>query len=195
MELKMLDLNNADPQREFDIIPAGTVAELAVKVRPGNAGDDGRLRTSKDGHSEGLDLELTVTTGEHAKRKLWTLFTLDGKTDGHVEAARISASKIRAMLESARGVMPDDESDTAKAARKLNHFGELNGLRFLARIGVNPARNGFKAKNMLDVVITPNMTDWHTVEQVAKESAAPAATAASPATPAPTIAKPTWAKS
>ena len=152
------DLNDADVQRDFDIIPDGTIAELQIKVRPGNSSDDGYLRTSNDGNSQGLDLELTVVAGEYAKRKLWTLLTLDGKTDGHAEAARISRSKIRAILESARGIMPDDQSDTAKAARRMNHYGELNGLRFIGRIGVQPAQNGFKAKNTLDLVITPDRT-------------------------------------
>jgi len=87
-------------------------------------------------------------------------------------------------------------SDAAKAARRLNHYGELNGLRFLGRIGVQPAQNGFKAKNVLELVITPDRTDWHAIEQVAvaKESAAPTATA-TPATPATNIARPSWAKS
>jgi hypothetical protein len=80
------DLNDADLQRDFDIIPGGTIAVLQIKVRPGNSGDHGWLRTSNDGKSQGLDLELTVVAGEYAKRKLWTLLTVDGKTDGHAEA-------------------------------------------------------------------------------------------------------------
>jgi hypothetical protein len=189
------DLNDADAQREFDIIPDGTVAELQIGVRSGNAGDDGWLRTSKDGNSEGLDLELTVVHGEYAKRKLWSLFTLDGKKEGHQEAARISRSKIRAILESARGIMPDDQSETAKAARRLDHYGELNGLRFIGRIGVQPATSGYKAKNTLDLVITPNMIGWQPVEQLAlKQAAKESAAAPSAAKPAPVkIEKPTWA--
>ena len=44
----MVDFNDASPQCSFELIPAGTVVELNLKVRPGNAGDDGWLRRSKD---------------------------------------------------------------------------------------------------------------------------------------------------
>jgi len=95
-------------------------------------------------------------------------------------------------LESARGIMPNDQSDTAKATRRIDHYGELNGLRFIGRIGVQPAQNGFKAKNTLDLVVTPDRQGWQPVEQVAvkqnaQESAAP--NAAEPAS----VKRPAWA--
>jgi hypothetical protein len=193
----MQDFNQADKQRSFDVIPAGTIAVLQINVRPGHAGEDGNLRRSKDGTSEGLDVEFTVVGGEHTKRKFWTLFTLGGTTDGHAKAAQISGSKIRAILESARGV-PDDTSEAAAQARRIANYGELDGLRFIARIGLQPPQNGFKAKNTLDEVITPDRTEWTAVEQVqaAKESAS---TAAKPSVPAPAsapatkIERPSWA--
>jgi len=194
----MEDFNTASPQRSFEVIPANTIATLQITVRPGNAGTGGWLRRSKDGLSEALDLELTVVHGEFAKRKVWTLFTLRGTTDGHAEAARISQSKIRAILESARGVRPDDTSEAAVQARRIADYGELNNLRFIARIGVEPARSGFKAKNTLEEVITPDRTDWHHVEQVAahqpaKDSVAPASEAAKPASMPAKIERPRWA--
>jgi len=192
----MPDFNTAGPQRSFDVIPANTVATLQITVRPGHAGDGGWLRRSKDGSSEGLDLEFTVVHGEHAKRKFWALLTLSGTTDGHAEAARISQSKIRAMLESARGVRPDDMSEVAVKARWIADYGELNNLRFIGRIGVQPPQNGYKAKNVLDEVITPDRTDWQAIEQVAFEQAAEesAATAAKPSASAPAkIERPAWA--
>src|SRR5262249_62262211 len=99
----MEDFNNADPQRPFDLIPADTIVSLHIKVRPGNAGEGGWLTRSQNGASEGLDLEYTVVDGTYAKRKVFERLTLHGTTEGHDEAARISQSKIRAMLESARG--------------------------------------------------------------------------------------------
>jgi len=192
----MEDFNTASPQRSFEVIPANTIATLQITVRPGNAGAGGWLRRSKDGLSEALDLELTVVQGEYAKRKVWPLLTLSGTTDGHAEAARISQSKIRAILESARGVQPDDKSEAAVHARRIADYGELNNLRFIARIGVEPAKSGFKAKNTLEEVITPDRMDWYHVEQVVahqatKESAARSSEAAKPA-PA-MIERPRWA--
>jgi hypothetical protein len=194
----MEDFNTASPQRSFDVIPPNTIATLQIRVRPGNVGNAGWLRRSKDGLSEALDLELTVVQGEFAKRKVWTLLTLQGTTDGHAEAARISQSKIRAILESARGVRPDDTSEAAVQARRIADYGELNNLRFIARIGVEPARSGFKAKNTVEEVITPDRTDWHHVEQVvahqaAKDSDTPASEAAKPASTPAKIGRPRWA--
>jgi hypothetical protein len=180
------------------VIPANTVATLQITVRPGNAGDGGWLRRSKDGASEGLDLEFTVVDGEYAKRKLWMLLTLGGITAGHAEAARISREKLRAILESARGIRPNDKSESAAEGRRIANYYELNNMRFIARIGVDPPRHGFKAKNTIEEVITPDRTDWHHVEQVAveqavKESTAPSTAAAKPASTPAKIERPRWA--
>src|SRR5215831_21051957 len=95
------DFNDADTQRKLDVIPHGTIATVRMTVRPGSAGEGGWLRRSKDGGSEALDCEFVVLDGPFAKRKLWTLFTVAGSTQGHAEAAKISAGMLRAMLESA----------------------------------------------------------------------------------------------
>ena len=150
------DFNDADTQRNFDVIPDGTIATVRMTVRPGSAGEDGWLRRSKDGNREMLDCEFVVLDGPFAKRKFWMLFTVDGTTQGHAEAAKISASKLRAILESARGIRPDDKSDTATQARRIGSYGDLNGLSFIARVGVEPPQNGYKAKNRLDHVVTPD---------------------------------------
>jgi hypothetical protein len=189
----MLNFNEADAQRSYDVIPEGTVATVHMTVRPGGAGEGGWLRLSKDEHSKGLDCELTVVDGPHAKRKFWSLLTISGTTPGHAQAAEISGTKLRAILESARGVKPDDESEAAQQARCVAGYGDFDGLRFVARIGIEPPQNGYKAKNTLDQIITPDRTDWHAVEQVAKAGSTPIAQTAGKAEPAK-IAKPSWAK-
>src|SRR6516165_8444135 len=72
------DFNDADTQRNFDVIPHGTIATVRMTVRPGSAGEGGWLRRSKDGGSEALDCEFVVLDGPFAKRKFWTLFTIAG---------------------------------------------------------------------------------------------------------------------
>ena len=187
----MVDFNDAGPQRSFDVIPDRTVATVRMKIRPGNVGEGGWLRRSKDGNSEALDCELVVLDGEFAKRKFWSLLTLGGELEGHAEAARISGERIRAMLESARGIRSDDNSDAAKEARRITSYGDLDGLCFVCRIGVEPAQNGYKAKNCLDYVITPDQTAWHPITQNPRPAASPAA-AASTNAPAK-IERPKWA--
>jgi hypothetical protein len=151
----MYDFNQADEQTSFDVIPVGTICALELAVRPGGAGDGGLLKTSKDGQSAMLDLEFTILDEPHAKRKLWSNFTVSGTTEGHSKAAAISRSKLRAMLESAYGIKPSDKSDYAAAMRKATGFDAFYGLRFIAKIGIEPARDGYPARNVILEVITP----------------------------------------
>jgi hypothetical protein len=141
-----MDFNDAGLQLSFDVIPDGTVATVRLKIRAGNTGDGGWLRRANDGASEALDCEFVVLDGPFAKRKFWALFTVAGTTTGHAEAAVISKGKLRAMLECARGIRPDDKSDAAKEARRVRSYADFDGLSFIARIGVEPPRNGYKAK-------------------------------------------------
>jgi hypothetical protein len=188
----MPNFNDAGPQRSFDVIPDGTIVPVELTVRPGNAGEGGWLRRAKDGRSAGLDCEFTVTDGEHFKRKFWVLFTLEGATVKHAEAGEISRSKLRAILESAHGIRRDDRSEAANKARDVG-YDAFNGLRFLVRVGVEPAQNGYKAKNTLDKVVTPDEVAWRKLEQTPK--AATSTAAPSTETPAPAaIAKPEWAR-
>jgi hypothetical protein len=187
-----IDLNEAGGQREFDLIPADTIATLVIKVRGGGAGPDGTLRRSKDGRSEGLDLELTVCDGKFAKHKLWTLLTLQGETEGHAEAGRIATTLLRAILESARGVRPDDQSETARKQRELESYLEFDGMRFVGRIGIEPARNGYDAKNKLASVVTPDQSAWRKPDQTA--APAPAAKPAQPLSGGSVIPRPQWSR-
>jgi hypothetical protein len=187
----MIDFNNAGEQRTFDVIPADTIATLQIKIRPGQAGEGGWLRRSKAGDSEALDLEFTVVDGPYAKRKFWSLFTVRGTTEGHALAQEFSHERLRAILESARGIRPDDKSDAAKQARQTSDWGDFNGVRFIGKIGVEPAQGQYRAKNILVEVITPNRKEWHQPDN----SSAPAATP-SPQQNAGTtaIARPAWAR-
>jgi len=188
-----LDFNDAPPQKSFDVIPAGTVATLQLKIRPGNAGTDGWLRRSKDGGSEALDCEFVVIDGEYAKRKFWMLMTVAGTTEGHADAATISLAKLRGILESARNINPKDQSDAAKQARRTDTYADFDGLRFIGRIGVKAAENNYPAKNILLEAITPDRRDWRKVEQAL--TAAGSSTGARPAaTNAPAIQRPDWAQ-
>jgi hypothetical protein len=187
-----MDFNNANPQRSFDLIPAVTIATLHMTVRPGNAGEGGLLRRSKDGNSEALDCEFTVVDGPYAKRKVWGLFTLVGTTPNHAVAADISRSRLRAILESARGIRPDDTSEAAKQARQVVGYQDFDGLRFVGRIGIEPARDNYPAKNILLDAVTPDRTDWHRVEQIAKQTSAPAAMGAAKVELAKVV-RPAWA--
>ena len=70
--------------------------------------------------------------------------------------------RLRAILESARGIKPTDVSEAAKKAR-VAEYADFDGIRFMAKIGVEPARGDYKAKNILGEVITPDRKEWHPI--------------------------------
>jgi hypothetical protein len=188
-----MDYNDAGEQKNFDVIPAGTIATVQMKLRRGGAGEGGWLKRSKDGNSEALDPEFLVLDGPFARRKFWTLMTVQGTTAGHAEAGAITASRIRAILESARGVRPDDKSDAAKQARRIDTYGDLDALAFVAKIGVEAARDNYQAKNVLLAAVTPDMRDWHPVEQAAKAPSSAGGSGPAPAAIPAKIERPKWA--
>jgi hypothetical protein len=198
----IFDLNTAEGQKSFDVIPALTVVTVQMSPRPGGVGEDGWLKNSSKRDSQGLDCELTVIAPEeHAKKKFFEWFLIRGTTDGHAEAGNISLRKIRAIVESARGIRPDDKSEAAQAARIIKSWGDLNNIRFVAKVGVRPAEGSYPAKNILLEVITPDRQAYTRPQQIAAGSApgsAPSSTAPSSAAPASapanTVARPQWAQ-
>ena len=184
------DFNTAKEQSDYDLIPVGTVAVVQMNIRAGECGEDDILSRSKSSEAEGLDSVFTVVEGKYAKRKFFAFQVVSGTTEGHATAGKITHSKLRAILESARGIKPTDVSEAAKKARDVNYV-DFDGIRFIAKIGVEKGTNGYKDKNVLERVITPEMKEWRQVKQVDQ--------AAAPSTPAASdndrnkIVKPKWA--
>jgi hypothetical protein len=180
------DFNDAGEQFSFDVIPDRTIAVVQLNIRRGNAGEGGLFKRSNKGQAEGLDCELIVIDGPYDKQKFRDWMTISGTTDGHAMAADITRRKLRAIIESARGIKPADVSEAAKKAR-IAEYRDLDGMRFLAQIGVEPAKGDYRAKNTLEYIITPDRTEWRPIEQVANKKNG------TDNTPPP-ITKPEWAK-
>jgi hypothetical protein len=188
----LLDFNTAGEQR--DVIPANTVCVLQLTIRPGGADQDGWFKRYQSG-SQGLDCEYTVVGGDYEKRKVWENLVLMGETDGQMKMAESNRAKLRAMLESAYGIMPDDNSVAAQEARRPKSYADLNGLCFMARLGIEPASGSYPAKNKIDLVITPERKGWHKPEQIKSvTNTKPASDGNAAVAPAPTgvIARPKW---
>jgi hypothetical protein len=196
----MFDYSDAPEQRGDELIPAGTVTTLLLHIRSGHAGEGGLLTRSKDGTCEMLDCEFVVVGGAHNRRKLWERYVLSGTTAGQETAVNISRGKLRAMLESARGIKPDDMSEQARKARTCE-LSDFDGLRFMARIGIErgkPRNDGtgesYSDRNVIATIITPDKKSWHAIEQVPPFSAGPNGGGTVPAPAPATIQPPAWAR-
>jgi hypothetical protein len=196
------DYTKAPPQREIELVPHGTVTTVSLKIRAGGAGEGGLLKRSKSGDCEMLDLEFVVVDGPHARRKFWEYLILAGTTDGHGKAADVSRGTLRAIIESARGIRPDDVSPQARQARTVE-LKDIDGMTFVAKIGIEKgkARNdgsgeNYPDKNILAAVITPDKKDWHPAEQPPPFNGGSGGSAGSGGATPPVstpIAKPAWA--
>ena len=162
----MYDLNDAQPQLPpvGELIPDGTFAKVKMTIRPGGVNgstpiDAGLLKASQSSDAKMLDCEFTVVAGAYARRKFWQNFTVSGgKLDdkGQSKGWNISKSAFRAMIDSALGLDPKDESPTAKQKRVIQGLKQLDGIVFAARIMIEPASNPqYKDANKLANVVLP----------------------------------------
>jgi hypothetical protein len=150
----MLDFNSADRQSNgFDLIPNGTLVRVIGTIKPGGvsrpgleAVDGAYLTASRSSDVLMLAFEFTVTAGPFARRKFWQNMGVSGgqlNEKGESKSWNITKSTLRAMLNSARNVMPDDEGERAKTARCIRAWQDLEGIEFAAKIRLNPEKNGY----------------------------------------------------
>jgi hypothetical protein len=203
--MQMYDFSDVEPQQSSELIPDGTFAKVTMTVRPGGVDgqteiDKGLLKASTTPGSDvqSLDCEFTVVEGRQARRKFWHNFTVaGGKLDekGTSIGWNISKRTFRAMIDSALGLDPDDDSEDAKAKRRLRGLADLDGITFVAKITVEPSTDSrYLDKNKLDRPLLPNEKEWRAVmngEDVAPSPSRPRS-ASSGAGSAATTPKPAW---
>jgi hypothetical protein len=140
--------------KEFALIPDKTVAPVRMSMRG--------IKTTKAGDAQMLDLEFVVTEGPHAKRRMWgnAMITSNGSS-GHDTAVSITMRNVRGYLESAYGINPSDETEVAIKARTIADWPDLDGLEFLALIGIEKDKTGnYSDKNVVRYAITPDNSDY-----------------------------------
>lgn len=203
------DFNDAEEQSDFGLIPKGTVVRLRMTVKPGGYDDasqgwtGGYATQSNDTGSVYLAAEFVVLEGEFGKRKVFSnvgLYSPKGETWG-----QMGRSFIRAALNSARGVLPQDTGPQATAARRIQGLHELDGLEFVARIDVEKDGKG-EQRNVVKYAIEPDQPEYaqaHGVAAAPRGTGAPAAfgsskpgaaPSASAAKPGAVSGKPAWAQ-
>jgi hypothetical protein len=186
-----MNFNDAPTQQTSNLIPEGTICPMHVKIRPGGQGDGGWLKLSKAGDKHMLDVELTVTEGPFARRKVWELMTVTatGAADeGTGKAMEITRARVRAIIEGHHGIDPKDQTDAAKTRRQIKNYGDLDGFNILVKIGIEKGKDGYQDKNKVREVILVGHKDWGKPTQAgaAPSGGAPAAKPASN--------KPAWAQ-
>jgi hypothetical protein len=158
------DFNDAQAQQgAYDLIPKGSLVAVRMSLKPGGFDDfsqgwtGGYATQSLESGAVYLAAEFIVTAGPFAKRKLWSnigLHSAKGAMWGQMGRAF-----IRAALNSARRVAPQDHSAQANEARRIGSFAELDGLEFLARVDVEKDGRGDE-RNVIKLIIEPDHKDY-----------------------------------
>jgi hypothetical protein len=159
------DFNGADAQQNaFELIPAGTLAKVRLTIRPCGVGPEGWVTQSRTSDAQYLNTEAVIVEGPHARRRIYTRIGLKGKgaqgaDDPYGNRGR---ALIRGILESARGVTSKDTSDRARAARTIRGYGDLSGMEFLARIGVEKDKDDPRGpgRNVIAAAIGPEHAEY-----------------------------------
>ena len=200
------DFNDAEQQTSFDLIPKGTLARVRMTLKPGGFDDPaqgwtgGYATQSFETGSVYLAAEFVVLEGEYAKRKLWSNIGLHSpKGDTWANMGR---TFIRAVLNSAYGVMPTDQSPDAQNARRIASFATLDGIEFVARIDVEKDSKG-ENRNVIKLAIEPDHKEYAALMGAPSKTPTGGGSSGSPAQAAPAYAapqrptstsKPAWAQ-
>lgn len=125
--------------------------------------------------------------------KFWQNFLLTGETDGQKQMVAKSQSMMKAMLDSAFAIRPDDKTNEARTKRSKVLL-DFDGLKFQIRVGVEkggkrPEGTMYRDRNVLGDVITPDKTGYRgPFDQDPPSSGGPP-----PAPPTSPVTKPAWA--
>lgn len=161
-----MDFNSADTQDSaFALIPANTLVRLQMTIRPGGAGPEGWLTQSKSSSALYLNTEGVIEEGPHARRRIYTRIGFRGRnadTGAEDTYANRGRALLRGILESAHGVRSDDTSDQARAKRTIRSFGDMSGLTFIAKIGIERDKNdpSDQGRNVVVAAIGPQHPEY-----------------------------------
>lgn len=170
-----IDLNDAPEQREFGALPDGTFVRLEGHMKKGGANHpadkpgDPDLGIYKNAKAPSdvlmIEWEFIVTHGLYKNRKVFQFMVVDGgerDDNGRSKAGEISRGMLKAMVNSAMGLDPKDESAETKAKRIVPNMVFFDGIPFAAHLGVEESE-GYSPKNFISRVLQPGDEEYQSV--------------------------------
>ena len=155
-----LNLNSAKGQRPQILIPDGTITPVLMRIKKGGHSDIGKgwtggyaTRNPKTGVAY-LSCEGFITEGDYAQKRIRFKIGLDSPNSPDYQTMGLNF--MRSIVDSAHGLMPDDESAEAVKIRDECDFSDLDGLEFTARIDVELGVPPYRDKNIINVAIAPD---------------------------------------
>jgi len=202
--MTFFDFNSAAEQSSYDLIPKGTVVRVRMTIKPGGYDDPsqgwtgGYATRSLSTGSVYLNCEFVVLDGPFARRKMWSLIGLYSAKGA--EWTNMGRTFIKAILNSARGINPNDSSPAAQNARRISGFADLEGIEFVGKVDWDKDQNG-QDKCVIKSAVTPEHKDYAAHMNGAPAGAASAPTSSGGANAyaqatgrAPVPGRPSWAQ-
>lgn len=202
--LNLNEIQTGSEQKPLELMPDKTPVRAIINLLGGDAempefGQGYLFKKSMSSSAVYCPMEFTIIGGQFDKRRVWhNLFVHGDKLDssGVPVARNIGLETLRRMVDSIHNLKGADMSPEAQQKRNIAGIQALQGQEFSFLVGVEPAQNGYDAKNKMTVVLTPDNSDY----VASSVGAAPVQAAAPVASPvmAPATAEagvvPSWAQ-
>lgn len=158
------DMNTAEEQSDFRMIPGGTKSKmrLTFKVKGDGSNPEDWYEKSDKG-AQMMEAQIELISGQYKGTKFREYCCIGGPTDGMATGAKITRSKFRAIIESARNINPKDSSPQAEQGRALTGPGDLMGAEFAAEIGFTKPNHKGGVFNEIRKVITPDKEEYEAI--------------------------------
>lgn len=167
---KMIDFNDVpnDSGKEFELIPAGTVARAVLTMKRGETvipdySSQPMFKVGATG-AKYLECEFTIVGGPYDKRKFWQNIMCDGgkinPETGMPWCKEIGIRTFRDIINSAFGLDPNDTSPEAANRRKVNDLTALDGAEFCLKVAIEKGTNGYADKNKMLVALAVNSKEY-----------------------------------
>ena len=179
------------------ILPKNELAKVRSTIRPGGHDDPSRGWTggyatqNQTTGSVYLNCEFVVLDGPYARRKMWSLIGLHSNKGP--EWANMGRAYIKGILNSARGLHPQDNSPQAQQARRISGFVDLDGIEFVGKVEMEKDQYG-EDKNVIKLAITPDRKDYAAVMGTAAPQPAQQTPAPQQQPAAAPTGRPSWAQ-
>ena len=99
VSLRGFDANQVEPSTAFEPIPAGKYLAAII---------DSKMKPTKSGKGQDLELTFQVLEGEHKGRQLWARLNLDNANEQTVKIAR---GELSAICRAVGVLAPNDSTD------------------------------------------------------------------------------------
>ena len=202
--LNLNEIQSGSEQKPLELMPDKTPVRAIINLLGGDAempefGQGFLFKKSMSSSAVYCPMEFTIIGGDFDKRRVWhNLFVHGDKLDSNgVPVARnIGLETLRRMVDSIYNLKGADMSAEAQQKRNIAGIQVLQGQEFSFLVGIEPAQNGYDAKNKMTVVLTPDNTDY--VGPSGGGAGAPVASTPQPTAPAMGAATagvvPAWAQ-